>query len=82
MVKRIQVVTDRATYNMRLEEGQIVDLEEGQAQGDADLTITADEEVLRGVIAREIAPFKALATGKLRVKASLEDTLRFRKLLS
>lgn len=80
--RRIQVVTEHATYRMRLEAGKIVDLEEAEAQGEADLTIAADEEVLRGVIAREIAPFKALATGKLKVKASLEDTLRFRKLLS
>lgn len=82
MEKRIQVVTDKTTYRMRLEEGQIVGLEEAEAQENADLTITADEDVLRGLIAREIAPFKALATGKLKIKASLADTLRFRKLLS
>ncbi len=79
--KTIRVVTDRQQFHARLKDSRIGELEEGQATS-ADLTISGDEDTLRGVIERRIAPFRAIATGKLKVKASLEDTLRFRKLLS
>ena len=45
----------------------------------ADLTLLTDAETLRGLLLREIGPFKAYATGKLKVKGSLDDLLRFRK---
>ncbi len=45
----------------------------------ADLTLLTDEETLRGLLLREIGPFKAYATGKLKFKGSLDDLLRFRK---
>ncbi len=45
----------------------------------ADLTLLTDEETLRGLLLREICPFKAYATGKLKFKGSLDDLLRFRK---
>lgn len=80
MEKVIQVITDRQRFHMILKNCRIVDLGEGELES-ADLTITADEETLRGVIEGSIPPFKAFATGKLKVKASLEDILRFRKLL-
>ncbi len=45
----------------------------------ADLTLLTDADTLRGLLLREIGPFKAYATGKLKVKGSLDDLLRFRK---
>ncbi len=45
----------------------------------ADLTLITDEDTLRGLLLREIGPFKAYATGKLKFKGSLDDLLRFRK---
>ncbi|MFQ5837220.1 MAG: SCP2 sterol-binding domain-containing protein [Thermoplasmata archaeon] len=79
--KTIQVVTEKQQFHMTLRDGEIGDLEEGQLES-ADLSVLADEETLRGVFEGRIPPFKALATGKLKIKASLEDALRFRKLLS
>ena len=45
----------------------------------ADLTLITDEDTLRGLLLREIGPFKAYATGRLKFKGSLDDLLRFRK---
>lgn len=45
----------------------------------ADIAILTDEETLRGLLLREIGPFKAYATGKLKFKGSLDDLLRVRK---
>ncbi len=45
----------------------------------ADITLLTDADTLRALILREIGPFKAYATGKLRFKGSLDDLARFRK---
>jgi len=45
----------------------------------ADLTLLTDGETLRALLLREMGPFKAYATGKLRFKGSLDDLARFRK---
>ncbi len=79
--KSIKVVTDKQHFHMNLKDCRIGDLQEGDLES-ADFTISGDEETLRGVIEKRIAPFKAIATGKLKVKASLEDMVRLRKLLS
>ncbi len=44
-----------------------------------DVTIISDSATVRGLLAGEIGPFKAYATGKLKVKGDIEDLLRFRK---
>jgi len=44
-----------------------------------DLTITSDTDTVKGLLAGEIGPFKAYATGRLKVKGDIEDLLRFRK---
>src|SRR6266480_3097980 len=62
-------------------------LVEGPARGGAprrrrdhaDITISTDPDTLGALIRREVGPFKAYATGKLRLKGSLEDLARFRK---
>ncbi len=45
----------------------------------ADIALITDAETLRGLLLREIGPFKAYATGKLKFKGSLDDLARFRK---
>lgn len=81
MERTIQITTDRSSYHMTLREGRITALEDGEAEA-PELNIVADEETLQGVLEGRIPTFKAMATGKLKVKASLEDALRLRKLLS
>lgn len=81
MERTIQITTDRASYHMTLREGRITALEDGDAE-EPELNIVADAETLQGVLEGRIPTFKAMATGKLKVKASLEDALRLRKLLS
>ncbi|MFQ5552482.1 MAG: SCP2 sterol-binding domain-containing protein [Thermoplasmata archaeon] len=81
MERTIQVVTDKSAYHMALGDGQIGGLEEGRLE-DADVTITCDEDTFRGLVEGTVPPFKAMATGKLKLNASLEDALRLRKLLS
>ena len=44
-----------------------------------DLTIISDPATVKGLLAGEIGPFKAYATGRLKVKGDIEDLLRFRK---
>jgi len=45
----------------------------------ADVAIVTDAETLRGLLTREIGPWKAYALGKIRLKGNLEDLARFRK---
>ncbi len=45
----------------------------------ADITLITDADTLRALLLREMGPFKAYATGKLRFKGSLDDLARFRK---
>ena len=47
---------------------------------DADLVVTANSEVLTGLINREISPIKAYMSGDLKVKASLTDMLLLKRL--
>jgi putative sterol carrier protein len=81
MEKTIQVVGGERRYHMTLRECRIEGLTEGEVES-PDLVISADAETLRGVLEGRIPPFKAIATGKLRIKASIEDAIRLRKLLS
>lgn len=80
MKRTIQLVTDRGSFRMALRDGRIAGLEEGALEG-ADVTITCDEDTFRGLVEGRIPPFRAMAMGKLKMKASLEDALRLRKLL-
>ncbi len=45
----------------------------------ADITLITDADTLGALLRREMGPFKAYATGKLRFKGSLDDLARFRK---
>ncbi len=79
--RTIQISTDNADYHMSLRDCRIAGLTEGVVS-DAEVTIRADEKTLTGVLTGEIPPFKAMAMRKLKIKASIEDAIRLRKLLS
>lgn len=81
MERTIQLVTDKGAYHMALRDGQMGGVEEGPLEG-ADVTIRCDEATFHGLVEGRIPTFKAMALGKLKVKASLEDALRLRKFLT
>ena len=66
------------TYHFTLENGRIEGLRDGTT-AKPDVTIVTDADTLRALINREMGPFKAYATGKVKIKGSFEDLLRFRK---
>lgn len=79
--RTIQVSTGRSSFYMSLKDCRIDGPEEGESQG-AEVAIRADEDTLKGVLKGEIPVFKAMAMRKLKIKASMEDAVRLRKLLS
>ena len=71
---------DGDSYKIMLQNAQLVDLDKGSFES-PDIRVITDTETFEGLISRTIGPMKALATGRLKLVASLEDKLRFRKLL-
>lgn len=69
---------DGVKYHFTVRDKQISGLMDGGVDP-ADITISTDAETLRALILREMGPFKAYATGKIRLKGSLEDLTRLRK---
>ena len=72
-------VSDGHTYSTKLEAMRIEDFVQTD-NTDADLVVTANSEVLTGLINREISPIKAYMSGDLKVKASLTDLLLLKRL--
>ncbi len=79
--RKIQIeISDGPKYYTILKDKRADELKEGEVDN-PDIIITSDEATLRGLINKEISPIKAfLVTKQLKVKASLEDKLRLRKL--
>lgn len=71
-------VSNGTKWHFTLKDRHVAGLVDGGIAG-PDLVLLTDEETLRGLLLREIGPFKAYATGKLKFKGSLDDLLRFRK---
>lgn len=69
---------DGTKWHFTLKDRHVAGLLDGGVEK-ADITLITDVETLRGLLLREIGPFKAYATGKLRFKGSLDDLARFRK---
>ena len=72
-------VSDEGNYSTKLESMRLEDFVQTD-NIDADLVVTADSEVLTGLINREISPIKAYMSGDLKVKASLTDMLLLKRL--
>ncbi len=69
---------DGTRYHFTLKDQKVAGLMDGGVDNPA-ITILTDRETLRSLILREIGPFKAYATGRIKLKGSLEDLARFRK---
>ncbi len=69
---------DGTKYHFVLKDAHVDGIRDGGTER-SDLIILSDEATMKGLLAGEIGPFKAYATGKLRVKGDIEDLLRFRK---
>ena len=72
-------VSDGDNYSTKLESMRIEDFVKTE-NTDADLVVTANSEVLTGLINREISPIKAYMSGDLKVNASLTDMLLLKRL--
>ena len=72
-------VSDGENYSTKLEAMRIEDFVQ-KDNTDADLVVTANSEVLTGLINREISPIKAYMSGDLKVNASLTDMLLLKRL--
>ena len=72
-------VSDGDSYSTKLESMRIEDFVKTE-NTEADLVVTANSEVLTGLINREISPIKAYMSGDLKVKASLTDMLLLKRL--
>ena len=72
-------VSDGDNYSTKLESMRIEDFVKTE-NTEADLVVTANSEVLTGLINREISPIKAYMSGDLKVKASLTDMLLLKRL--
>lgn len=69
---------DGTKYHFTLKDRKVAALVDGGVDR-ADITIITDRDTLRSLILREMGPFKAYATGRIKLKGSLEDLARFRK---
>lgn len=69
---------DGTKYHFSLKDQAIAGLLDGGVD-QPDITISTDAETLKALIRRELGPFKAYATGKIRLRGSLEDLARLRK---
>lgn len=69
---------DGPKYHFTLKDLRIDGLRDGPAER-ADVTILSDEATVSALLSGEMGPFKAYATGKLKIKGDLEDLVRFRK---
>ena len=72
-------VSDGDNYSTKLESMRIEDFVKTE-NTDADLVVTANSEVLTGLINREISTIKAYISGDFKVKASLTDMLLLKRL--
>ena len=71
-------LSNGAKWHFTLKDRHVAGLLDGGVDR-ADITLLTDEATLRGLLLREIGPFKAYATGKLKFKGSVDDLLQFRK---
>ena len=72
-------VSDDRNYATKLEAMRIEDFVQTD-NTDADLVVTANSDVLIGLINREISPIKAYMSGDLKVDASFTDLLLLKRL--
>ncbi|HKZ90147.1 MAG TPA: SCP2 sterol-binding domain-containing protein [Thermoplasmata archaeon] len=69
---------DGTKYHFVLKDSKLSGVQDGGVEH-PDVAIITDTDTLRGLLLREIGPWKAYAMGKIRLKGNLEDLARFRK---
>ncbi len=69
---------DGTMFHFVLKDKRIGPLGDGPIEA-PEITIVGDAATLTALLRKEMGPMKAYATGKLKIKASLEDVLRLRK---
>lgn len=72
-------VSDGKDYHFILDDKKVSGFGEGPIDS-PDIRIISDTNTIFGLFKKEIGPMKALATKKLKIKGSLHDMLRIRKL--
>ena len=72
-------VSNGENFSTKLENMRIDDFVQNE-DANADLVVTANSEILIGLINREISPIKAYMSGDLKVNASWTDMLLLKKL--
>jgi putative sterol carrier protein len=79
--RRVNIeITDDKNYHFILKNAMISGFDEGNLEN-PDMTIISDRETIYGLMKKEISPFKAYATGKIKIKGSLMDLLRLKEFL-
>lgn len=79
VTRRIQIdVTDGEDYSFVLADLKISDFREGGIES-PDVIIRASSDTFSALLTKQMGPMKALATRKLKIKASLDDMFRLRK---
>jgi len=81
VIRKVNIeITDDKNYCFVLKNAMISGFDEGNLEN-PDMTIISDRETIYGLMKKEISVFKAYATGKIKIKASLMDLLRLREFL-
>ena len=70
---------DGRSWNFKLEEARIDGVHAGIIEG-PDISITSDEETVRGIFDGSISAMRAYALKRIKFKASIQDLLTLRKL--
>ncbi|MDI6917352.1 MAG: SCP2 sterol-binding domain-containing protein [Thermoplasmatales archaeon] len=78
--RKVQIEIDDEKYHFLLLGDGISGFDEGTIEN-PDVTIISDNETIHGLMKKEISIFKAYATGKIKIKASLMDLLRLKEFL-
>jgi putative sterol carrier protein len=78
--RKVQIEIDDKKYHFALQREGIKGFGEGNTEN-PDITIISDKETMNGLMKKEISPFKAYATGKIKIKGSLMDLLKLKEFL-
>lgn len=67
-------LSDEETYTFTLKDKKIVNFRKGSVPN-PDIRVSSNTETLLQLFRKELSPIKAYATGRLKIKASLQDML-------
>ena len=79
VTKRVNVDLESEKYNFVLKDCKASDPKDGLLP-EADITIVSDPQTVEDLLTGKMKVMKAWATKKVKIKGSLEDVMRLRKL--